>query len=49
MHNLHKKFFVAAIMGGLLLPTLCAAAPAEPEPSKEELLLAEIRDILKNK
>ena len=23
------------------------AAPAEPEPSKEELLLAEIRDILK--
>ena len=25
------------------------AAPAEPEPSKEELLLAEIRDLLKNK
>lgn len=24
-------------------------APAEPEPTKEELLLAEIRDILKNK
>ena len=26
-----------------------AEEPAEPEPSKEELLLAEIRDILKNK
>ena len=25
------------------------AAPAEPEPTKEELLLAEIRDILKDK
>lgn len=25
------------------------AAPAEPEPTKEELLLSEIRDILKNK
>ena len=25
------------------------AAPAEPEPTKEELLLAEIRDLLKNK
>ena len=25
------------------------APPAEPEPTKEELLLAEIRDILKNK
>ena len=24
-------------------------APAEPEPTKEELLLAEIRDLLKNK
>ena len=36
MHNLHKKFFVAAIMGGLLLPTLCAAAPAEPAPPAAE-------------
>ena len=36
MHNLHKKFFVAAIMGGLLLPTLCAAAPAEPAPPAVE-------------
>ena len=26
-----------------------AEAPAEPEPSKEELLLAEIRDLLKSK
>lgn len=26
-----------------------AAPPAEPEPSKEELLLTEIRDLLKNK
>ncbi len=26
-----------------------AAAPAEPEPTKEELLLAEIRDLLKEK
>lgn len=26
-----------------------AAAPAEPEPTKEELLLTEIRDLLKNK
>ena len=26
-----------------------APAPAEPEPTKEELLLAEIRDILKKK
>ena len=36
MHNLHKNFFVAAIMGGLLLPTLCAAAPAEPAPPAAE-------------
>ena len=25
------------------------AAPAEPEPTKEEVLLTEIRDLLKNK
>ena len=26
-----------------------AAAPAEPQPTKEELLLAEIRDLLKER
>ena len=30
-------------------PTPEPEAPAEPEPTKEELLLAEIRDLLKNK
>ena len=30
-------------------PAPAPEAPAEPEPTKEELLLAEIRDLLKNK
>ena len=30
-------------------PAPAPAPPAEPEPTKEELLLAEIRDLLKNK
>ena len=43
-------FSLAACGDSAQSPDAPAPAPApEPEPTKEELLLAEIRDLLKNK
>lgn len=44
-------FFIVKFLGWLMRSKAAAAAapPAAPEPTKEELLLTEIRDLLKNR
>lgn len=42
-------FMMVKVVNNLRKPAVKEEAPAEPKPSKEEVLLAEIRDILKNK